>query len=75
LYPNPADNLIHIESKDTMVKWELNNINKNIRQSNLLNINQSKEFSIEIGEFPSGIYFLKTFFDDGQVLVRTITKR
>lgn len=62
LYPNPTTNLINVKSSETINSYQLFDfqgrslISKNHNDSNL---------SIDVSNYPKGIYFLKMDFDKG----------
>jgi len=73
-YPNPTNNILNIESEENMLSWSLTNqygtVNLNAGVSN----SNSKSAEIQMQSLPTGIYYLKVLFADGEYLVKTIIK-
>ena len=61
-YPNPVLDLLNIDSKKELEKYEVYDINS--RLIDFKNINK-EEFTIDTSKFSSGIYFAKLFDNDG----------
>lgn len=72
VYPNPTKGVFNLVSEDSMLQWELTNQLGNVRLEDLCrNANKAE---INIDRYPSGIYFLKVIFTDGEVQMKTIIK-
>jgi hypothetical protein len=56
VYPNPVENILHVETDKTGMDYQLLNINgQTVSNGKLENMNQEINFS----DLPAGIYFLK----------------
>jgi len=69
LYPNPASDIITIESSDNLSFIQLIDLSGN----NLATVTcQTEHCSLDIKLFTPGMYILKTVFKDGRVVVRKV---
>ncbi len=74
VFPNPARNTINVESKDDIVSVQLINQIGNIRAREQSLIDNRK-VSLDLSNYPTGIYFLRIIFKDGEVMNKTIVRQ
>jgi len=72
IYPNPTSGYFNLVSEDEMLRWDITNQLGNVRFGNTFN--NKHETEINIDRYPSGVYFLKVIFADGEVQMKTIIK-
>ena len=71
LYPNPAQNFVHIISQSVIVKTEIYNQQGQIVQT--VN-NQNKEITIDITNLNTGLYFVKVYLQNGKIFTLKLFK-
>ena len=71
LYPNPAHNLVHLTSQSVIVKTEIYN-----QQGQIVHIanNSNKQITIEISDLNVGLYFIKSYLDNGKIYTNKLVK-
>jgi Secretion system C-terminal sorting domain len=71
VYPNPANNFLSIENKETINKVEISNIS-----GQLLNSipNDSEKLKLNISEYSNGIYFVKIYVNDKNKTIKVVKK-
>jgi len=74
LYPNPTRGFVYLESNDDMLSWELSNQYGKTQGYAILDDKKSHKTTINTNNLPTGIYFLKIVFKDGEVLMKTLIK-
>ncbi len=72
IYPNPAKNTISINCSAPVQNAELININGEKMNVEIKTISTGN-FSIDINEYPAGVYFLKLYLDN-EILTRQVIK-
>jgi len=70
LYPNPVNNLIQISSDVTALDYQILSNNGTAVQTGKVNNN-----IIDVDSLPSGLYFVKIHFKDGQEHLQKIIKK
>ena len=70
LYPNPVSNLLQINSDVTALDYQILSNNGTAVQKGKVNDN-----SIDLYSLPSGLYFVKIHFIDGQEYLQKIIKK
>ncbi|PKB18915.1 starch-binding protein [Flavobacterium sp. 5] len=70
LYPNPVSSLLQISSDLTVLDYQILSINGVAVQSGKVNNN-----TIDVDSLPSGIYFVKIHFENGQECLKKIIKK
>nr|WP_315254155.1 starch-binding protein [uncultured Flavobacterium sp.] len=70
LYPNPVNNLLQINSDVTALDYQILSNNGTAVQTGKVNNN-----SIDVNSLPSGLYFVKIHFMDGQEYLQKIIKK
>ena len=74
VFPNPTTNMINIESEDEINSIQIINQIGNIG-ANQRFLEKDNRFSLNISNYPSGIYFLRIIFEDGEILNKTVIKK
>lgn len=74
IHPNPTDGLFVLESKKEMLSWNLSNQLGTVNFDGKVKKNEPNKASIDIRQLPTGVYFVKALFKDGEILARTIIK-
>jgi hypothetical protein len=71
LYPNPANNLVNLTSQSVIVKTEIYN-----QQGQIVHIanNSNKQITIEISDLNVGLYFIKSYLDNGKIYTNKLVK-
>ena len=72
--PNPTHGQLTIQTREKMVSWELNNQLGSVRMSGQANSLNATEAQLDISNYPTGIYFLKVVFEDGEISTKAIIK-
>lgn len=73
IFPNPAKNLIQLQSTENIVEYSIYDSFGNIKSQNKLL--QSKQFSININNLNPGIYYLTALLDNGQTISKQFIKQ
>ncbi len=74
LSPNPTRGSFVVRSDDKMSDWALSNQFGNLHKQGHFHKDSSKELELNISEYPTGIYFLRIEFADGEIVTKTIIK-
>ncbi|MDL2296570.1 T9SS type A sorting domain-containing protein [Bacteroidales bacterium OttesenSCG-928-B11] len=71
IFPNPSENILHVQSEKIFKTIEIVNIFGQITYSLVVN---EKDFSIDISKFAGGVYFIKLINEEG-VTVKKFVKQ
>ncbi len=71
LYPNPTNNILHLESKRKIKHIEIYSADLRLLQRTLVN---SYQFSIDVSSLNSGTYLLKYILDSGELVTQKFLK-
>ena len=74
LAPNPTSDKIQLRTEYPIISWEINNQYGFSQMKESVNSNNITEASLNLSDYPTGIYFLKVFFSDGDIVTKTIIK-
>jgi len=71
-YPNPVTNVLNVESKETISKFEMYDMNSRLIVKEVVNKN---EFEIDFSRNGSGVYLVKLFTSEGNSKELKIIKK
>ncbi|MEL6811202.1 MAG: 3-coathanger stack domain-containing protein [Bacteroidota bacterium] len=74
VYPNPTKGMFALESKDELQSWEITNQFGSLYRKGEADLKDGKKAEVNISDFPTGVYFLKATFKDGEVLMKTVIR-
>jgi Secretion system C-terminal sorting domain len=69
LYPNPASNILHLQSKTKLLSYEMRSIDGKIMASDVV---KSDAIEIDIHGYAAGVYFVRMTDEKGKVWVRKV---
>ncbi|MBX7227603.1 MAG: T9SS type A sorting domain-containing protein [Chitinophagales bacterium] len=73
VFPNPANNLLYVQSRENIVYYEIfDAIGKTLIKQN---IDGDKLISIDVLQYPEGVYFLKTTLENGENFIKKWVKQ
>lgn len=75
IYPNPTNGYLTIESNKAIATWEISNQFGNIHNQGMVTKEDIHQVEINLSSFPTGIYFIKTIFKDGEMVMKNIIKK
>ena len=75
-YPNPIENLLHIDSTEAMTSWELTNQigSGSVYLNGLTDPNDQKKVTINTDHLAIGMYFLRVTLQSSEVITKIIIK-
>ncbi len=74
LYPNPTSGIVNISGTENIVSWEVyNSVGATYNKSNS-SAKQSETFSVNLSDYPSGLYFIRITLKNGEQLIKKIIK-
>ncbi len=74
IYPNPTNGYINLESNKAIARWEVLNEFGNIYNKGNVSIENANNAQFDISSYPTGIYFVRTTFKDGEIIMKTVIK-
>ena len=73
LYPNPTPDIITIESNEEIIAWEIaDNTGKTLQTAK---INNLKKFEVDFAYLSTGVYFIRIYLENGQVVYKKMIKQ
>ncbi|GAA3639503.1 T9SS type A sorting domain-containing protein [Flavivirga jejuensis] len=74
LYPNPTSSIVNILSTENIASWVLGNNFGTIYIKENAKYQDVRSFSLNLSDYPTGIYILKTTLKNGEVISKIIIK-
>ncbi len=74
LSPNPVKTNFNLTTQEDMMRWELSNQFGNLNLKGLSNEHSLKSATIDLTDYPTGIYFISITFKDGEIVTKTVIK-
>ena len=72
-YPNAIENLLYIDSTETIVNWELTNQIGSVHLNGITKSNTQRRATIDTGDLAIGVYYLRVTLQTGEVIKKIIS--
>ena len=73
-YPNPIENLLHIDSTEAIKGWTLTNQIGSVHLNGITDLNNQKKATINTDHLAIGVYFLRVTLLSSEVITKIIIK-